>query len=232
MIPSPPRRRCRLLAVLGTCFLVARHQNSQALRFQKQNQKQKLQADDVPRSRSIYKSQTTTPAGLYYKFTTPPAAKHKHRLPLALASLSPALLLALSTRTRGRARETSGGRRHAPCSSSRSRRWRPAGGGVTTHSAEATELLLHEEGAWASRRARGHGEAASGRGRAATTCQQEDGDGSATVATATGEGDGDDDGVPRQLVRQAGHHVPVPEPSRSFRYSSRLRIPARSPPLE
>jgi len=162
--------------------------------------------------------------------TTPPAAKHKHRLPLALASLSPALLLALSTRTRGRARETSGGRRHAPCSSSRSRRWRPASGGVTaTLSAEAaTEpLRLHEEGAWASRRARGHGGAASERG--AATGQQEDGGG----AAVTGEGDDDDhddDGVPRQLVRQAGHRIPVPEPSRSFGYSSRLSIPAMALP--
>jgi hypothetical protein len=217
MIPSPPRRRCRLPAVLGTSCCCS---SSQFPSCFKEKKEQKLQA--APRSLSIYKSQTTTPAYI----TTPAAAKHP--LPPAPASLLPRSLDAHEKKS-----ERRGGRRshfrHAPCSSSRSWQRHPAGG--TTLSDEATGLLLHEEGARAFRRAGGHGEAASGRGGGATTGQQEHGDGGATVATATGEGD-DDDGVPRQLVRQAGHRVPVPEPSRSFRYSSRLRILSRSPPSE
>ena len=79
---------------------------------------------------------------------------------------------------------------------------------------DEAELHLHEEEA-PRHRARRHGEAAGGGGGAGATSEAD---------TTTNKGENSAGAaahhhhVPRQLVRQAGHRVPVPEPSRSFWY--------------
>ena len=108
---------------------------------------------------------------------------------------------------------------HVPCS--RSWRWRPTTTSSSSTLCDETELHLHEEEAPRHRASR-HGETAGGGGGAGASTT-----GEAGSATTTREGENSaaaagachhHHDVPRQLVRQAGHRVPVKEPSRSFWY--------------
>lgn len=107
---------------------------------------------------------------------------------------------------------------HAPCS--RSWRWRPTSIVMVIVITLCEETELHEEEA-PHRHARRHGETAGGGGGAGATSEA----GSTTTTTREGENSAaaasachHHHHVPRQLVRQAGHRVPVKEPSRSFWY--------------
>lgn len=109
---------------------------------------------------------------------------------------------------------------HAPCS--RSWRWRPTSIVMVIVITLCEETELHEEEA-PHRHARRHGETAGGGGGAgatseagSTTTTTREGENSAAAASACHHHHHHD--VPRQLVRQAGHRVPVKEPSRSFWY--------------